>query len=164
VIDVSAPEESEDAEVVLAAAPGGGRDYTLITFEKFVKRESVGGPQSSSTRSSSMKQLRVAMADKTLKTEPRARAKAALIERFAVALQSFALAFIGLPLAVWVRPSGKSVGVIIAFILIMIYHWLLRTGFTMVESGGSAGIFVMFLPNILFVSGGFLLWGKALRS
>lgn len=170
------PDISEILTPANGAGPGEGagegaleagqetRDYTLITFGKFSKRETIGGSEKQTRRSKTMKQLRIAMADQSIKSKPRARAKAAYIERISVAFQSFALAFIGLPLAVWVRPSGKSVGVIVAFILIMIYHWLLRTGFTMVESGGSAGAFVMFLPNILFVSGGFLLWGKALRS
>jgi lipopolysaccharide export LptBFGC system permease protein LptF len=71
---------------------------------------------------------------------------------------------VGLPLAVSVRPSGKSIGVIIAFALILIYEWMLRTGYTMVETDHVLGVFMIFLPNTLFLVAGLFLWRQSLRA
>jgi hypothetical protein len=97
--------------------------------------------------------------------DARREARAEILHRYSNALSVIALAFVGLPLAVWIRPSGKSVGVFLAAALIVLYHLLLETGVTMVESSDSPwGPWLTFSPVAVFGLTGIGLWWRAMRT
>lgn len=163
---VPAPDAPASAPQAPAeAADPANRDYMIVEFDKFTKLESIIAIETDRTYpAQTVPELWDRYHDEDEKDKYRLRAKASVLSRYSLALQSFVLAFLGLPLAVRVRPTGKSVGVLIAFALILVYHWLQRTGFAMVEAEQSLGAFVIFLPNLLFLAGGLVLWRQTLRS
>ena len=59
------------------------------------------------------------------------------------------VALIGIPLAILVRPSGKSVGIGVAFVLIVLYYCGMTYGALLTRNGLAIGPFLMFLPNVL---------------
>lgn len=161
------PEEAaspaEGGKGMAAETKSGGADYAILKFGKLQKSQKLLRDEASTSRH--------AMTIPELTTESREgdsrgsrrRALAEILERYSMAFESLILALIGIPLSVWVRPTGKSVGVVLAFALIMIYHWVLRTGSSMVESGNPLGPLIVFSPNALFAAIGSGLWWRMVR-
>ncbi len=89
--------------------------------------------------------------------------KLELARRTAVPLACVAFVLLGIPLAIFARPSGKSIGVAIALLLVMIYYWMVQWGSGMVEDGHDVGLFIIFLPNILMSGLGLVLFRRAVR-
>lgn len=145
-------------------APSSERQYVVINFGRMRRTEYLGGFDASENRRAYTVPDLMQIMKEAPKERDQLQAKATILERFSGAFQCFVLAFIGLPLAVSVKPSGKSVGIVLAFGLILIYQWILRTGFTMVEANHPLGVFVIFLPNLLFIAAGLFLWRQSLRA
>ena len=102
--------------------------------------------------------------DPEARDKKRNEARAVILQRYSISLQSLVMAFIGIPLAIRVRPTGKSVGALLAFGLILVYHWLMRTGFSVVDSGHLAlGTLVTFSPNLLYAAIGAVLWWRVIN-
>jgi lipopolysaccharide export LptBFGC system permease protein LptF len=79
--------------------------------------------------------------------------------RISVALACFAFVLIGVPLAVYIRPSGKAVGISIAFALFMVYYGFLYSGVHLIRNGLPIGTFLVFLPiGLLLVLGAVFLY------
>lgn len=144
--------------------PQAERQYVVLNFGRMRRTEYLGGFDADENRRAQTVPDLMRIMEEAPKEREQLRAKATILERFSGALQCFVLAFIGLPLAVSVKPSGKSIGIILAFGLILIYQWILRTGFTMVENDHPLGVFVIFLPNLLFLTAGLFLWRQSLRA
>jgi lipopolysaccharide export LptBFGC system permease protein LptF len=70
-------------------------------------------------------------------------------QRFSISLACLAFVLIGVPLAVYIRPSGKSIGISIAFLLIMGYYGVWHYGASLTRGGLWFGPAVIFLPNVL---------------
>ena len=70
---------------------------------------------------------------------------------------------IGVPLAVYIRPSGKAVGVSISFALFMVYYGFHYTGVHLVSKGLAIGPFVVLLPIVLLVGVGAVLLYRLVR-
>ncbi|MBN1868244.1 LptF/LptG family permease [Candidatus Sumerlaeota bacterium] len=70
-------------------------------------------------------------------------------QRYSISLACIAFVLIGVPLAVYIRPSGKSIGISIAFLLIMAYYGVWHYGAQLVRGGVWFGPTVVFLPNVL---------------
>lgn len=141
------------------------RDYVRVRFGKMTKSEHLAS--SGSRRNFQLRttpDLREAAADARLPLRSRTRARATILERYSMAFECFVLAFFGLPLALTIRPTGKSVSVLLAFGLILVYHWLIRTGYSMVESDHPIGEIMIFLPNVLFALLGSGLWWRVLNK
>lgn len=98
------------------------------------------------------------------KQKDRGDARRELIQRYSISLASFVFFLVGIPLAIWVKPSGKSWGILLAIGLMLAYHLLSNTGLYMVQYGKPLGILVAFSPNLLFVVLGAGLWWHAVRS
>lgn len=164
-----AQQESEDLGVSATVKSEGApapqeRDYAVLKFGKFSKTESIGAPtDNKNLRMMTMPELRAQYNDLSQKTSARFRAKATFWERLSMSLESFIFAFIGLPLAVRVRPTGKSIGIVLAFALILVYHWLMRTGYSLIEVDSPFGLAVIFSPNLLFAAIGCFLWWRVIR-
>jgi lipopolysaccharide export LptBFGC system permease protein LptF len=75
---------------------------------------------------------------------------AATYQRISISLACFAFVLIGVPLAIYIRPSGKSVGISVAFGLLLVFYGFLYSGEHLTRSGSLAlGPFFMFLPIVL---------------
>lgn len=92
------------------------------------------------------------------------QARRELTQRLSISLASFVFFLIGIPLAIWVRPSGKSWGILLAIGLMLIYYVILSAGLIMVESNKPFGIVVAFSPNLLYLFLGAGLWRHTVRS
>ena len=97
-------------------------------------------------------------------TRDRGKARRELTQRYSLSLASFVFILIGIPLAIWVRPSGKSWGILMAVGLMLIYYVILNAGLGMVEYDKSFGYLVSFSPNLLFLALGAGLWWQSVRS
>ncbi|MBI3737004.1 LptF/LptG family permease [Candidatus Sumerlaeota bacterium] len=161
--------KSEDAQTSPALQEkekkkGRDRDYAIIEFSKLTKVETAGLSEASgSWRTKTVPELLTIMRDEKLESNQRQKAKATLLERYSLALSSLIFAFIGLPLAIWIRPTGKSIGIVVAAGVIFVYHLMVRTGNTMVSADQAFGTIVIFAPNVLFAAIGSGLWWRAIR-
>jgi lipopolysaccharide export LptBFGC system permease protein LptF len=143
------------------------RDYAVVSFGKLSKSETVGDSEDlTEGRAQTTPDLLAVSRDEDAKDRDRGRALATVLERYAGSLQCLVLAFIGLPLAVWIRPSGKSIGVVFAFALILVYYLMMRTGKSMIENDpdGTLGRYMIFSPVLLFLAAGAVLWRRMIRT
>lgn len=83
--------------------------------------------------------------------------RVALLQRFSNPLACLALILIGMPLAVYIRPSGKSAGFGISFGLLFVYYLLMKWGASLGEVNHPLTSFAIFSPNILLGSIGCVL-------
>lgn len=72
-----------------------------------------------------------------------------IYQRFSIPLSCLAFVLIGIPLALIIRPSGKSTGFAISFGLLFIYFVILKWGSTLLDQGYPFAWLAMFSPNIL---------------
>ncbi|HBF33525.1 TPA: hypothetical protein DDW35_03060 [Candidatus Sumerlaeota bacterium] len=131
-----------------------------------------------------LKQLRVAMhkakadmatmsdedkaALKKKRRNPAGSIQAELDKRISFSLATFCFVLIGLPLAIYVKPSGKASGIGIAFGLIMAYYGFMHYGVvltrqTVVGHSLTFGIFMTFLPNIILAFLGLFMMRATIR-
>ncbi len=94
----------------------------------------------------------------------RNRFKVELAERTAIPLSCLAFVLLGIPLAIFTRPSGKSIGITIAFLLVLIYYWMIKWGSGLAEEGHNLGLVIIFLPNFLMAGLGLILLRRAVRQ
>lgn len=140
------------------------RDYLVINFDETTKTLVQEAMLDKQHRALSNAQLRQVWHDKEVKDEKRAKAHRELVERHTITLASLVFVLLGVPLAIWIKPSGKSWGILLAISLMLVYYILMKMGLTMVESEKPFGVFVAFLPNILLLLMGAGLWRQSLRS
>jgi lipopolysaccharide export system permease protein len=91
-------------------------------------------------------------------------ARRELVERYALSLAFFIFTLLAIPMAIWIKPSGKSWGILLAIGLMLFYYVFMKVGGSMVEIGHPMGVVVAFLPNLLFTLLGAGLWWHNLRS
>jgi lipopolysaccharide export LptBFGC system permease protein LptF len=102
--------------------------------------------------------------DKKKGSKSKLAPKRELVERHALALAFFVFALMAIPLAIWIKPSGKSWGILLAIAMMLIYYVFMKIGGSMVEIGHPLGVVVAFSPNLLFTLLGAGLWRHTLRS
>jgi lipopolysaccharide export LptBFGC system permease protein LptF len=78
-------------------------------------------------------------------------------QRFSIPLACIAFALIALPLAVFVRPTGKAIAFGISFFLILTYYGLLQYGIALCGTGSRLGPVAIFFPNLLLAAIGSVL-------
>jgi lipopolysaccharide export LptBFGC system permease protein LptF len=83
-------------------------------------------------------------------------------QRVSISLACLSFVLIGLPLAIYIKPSGKSIGVAIAFGLIMAYYGVMHYGVVLTRQqsgwGPELGPYIILLPNVvLALVGGVLI-------
>jgi lipopolysaccharide export LptBFGC system permease protein LptF len=79
-----------------------------------------------------------------------------LYKRISLSLATFCFVLIGLPLAIFVKPSGKAFGISIAFGLLLAYYGFMQFGIVLSRQdnllhGITFGNIMIFLPNIVLV-------------
>jgi lipopolysaccharide export system permease protein len=173
---------SADAELLLKLANGsvhvldanpGERDYTVLTFKTAERRmfEKSRIERHNETAGNAELLERIEYWRTAPETGGGRRAqerigalRKELWQRRSIWPASFVFALVGIPLAIWVRPSGKSWGILIAIGLMLVYYVILQMGLTMVQEFQPAGILVALLPNLVYGLLGAALWLQTLRS
>jgi lipopolysaccharide export system permease protein len=84
-------------------------------------------------------------------------------ERYSIPLACLAFALIAIPLAVYVRPTGKAIAFAISFLLILLYYGLQQYGSAVAKSGSPLGVYSIFLPNVLLMGAGSVLLYRMIR-
>ena len=97
------------------------------------------------------------------KQRKRRKLLAALARKTAIPLACLTFVMLAIPLAILVKPSGKSASVAICFGLILLNYWVIEMGGALAEDGVAIGFFVIFLPNLLMGIGGLALFRRAVR-
>ncbi len=83
--------------------------------------------------------------------------RVALLQRFSNPLACLAFIIIGIPLAIYIRPSGKSAGFAISFGLLFFYYLLMKWGASLGEVGHPLAPLAIFSPNIILIAIGSVL-------
>jgi lipopolysaccharide export LptBFGC system permease protein LptF len=141
-------------------------NYNIVEFEGLTKgirprmSKTEDGVYEKSPREMSVGELR-----RQIKERPKpARFRVELFQRFSIPLACIAFALIAIPLAVYVRPTGKAVAFAISFLLILLYYGLLNYGVSLGRTGSSFASLAIFFPNILLaLVGSFLLYRMVMR-
>lgn len=168
-IEVGAADAPTSASIALGeggSPPRGADQYLRMRFGEIMMAESF---DASSQRRKKRTVMTVPELELMHETDAdltdRRAARAEILRRFSISLSTLALAFIGLPLAVWMRPSGKSVGLFLAAALILVYNQILTYGVALAEESDSVWAQVsVFAPNIAFGLIGLGLWWRAMRA
>jgi lipopolysaccharide export system permease protein len=85
------------------------------------------------------------------------KARVALLQRFSNPLACLTFILIGMPLAIYIRPSGKSVGYALSFGLLFLYYLLMKWGSSLGEVGHPLSALAIFSPNLVLGSMGCIL-------
>lgn len=85
------------------------------------------------------------------------KARVTLLQRFSNPLACLTFILIGMPLAIYIRPSGKSVGYAVSFGLLFLYYLLMKWGSSLGEVGHPLAFLAIFSPNLLLGSIGCIL-------
>lgn len=147
-----------------AAASPELRDYVVISFDQLEKQlfPELQTNEIHDTRTSG--QLRAIMADPERDEETRGKAAKTYWERITISLAAFVFVVMGIPLAIWIRPSGKSWGILLAVGLMLIYYVLIQMGLSVIEMNRPQGVPMTLMPNCLFLLLGGVLWWRTLRA
>ncbi|MBX7247346.1 MAG: LptF/LptG family permease [Candidatus Sumerlaeaceae bacterium] len=147
--------------------------YNIVHFETFTKGErprlekAEDGELKKSPKEMSVAELRqnrVEVPEFPKKLREYNRMGVELYQRFSIPLACIAFALIAIPLAVYVRPTGKAVAFAMAFLLIFVYYGLLNYGSTLGNMGNKFGPVAIFLPNVLLSGvGSFLLYRMVMK-
>jgi lipopolysaccharide export system permease protein len=87
-----------------------------------------------------------------------------LLQRFSNPMACLAFILIGMPLAIYIKPSGKSMGFAISFALLFFYYLLMKWGSSWGEMGHPLTPLAVFAPNIVLGSLGCILIYKQTRK
>jgi lipopolysaccharide export LptBFGC system permease protein LptF len=156
------------------------REYTVLTFagmQKWLHKDAVLERASKTQTNAELREVLasngglgpVISADQDAHTIHKAHdamngARRELMERRAISLASLVFALIAIPLAIWIKPSGKSWGILLAIGLMLVYYILMKMGLSMVEMNKPMGGLVTFSSNILFLALGLGFWWHTVRS
>jgi lipopolysaccharide export system permease protein len=81
--------------------------------------------------------------------------------RLAFPFACFVFAFIGIPLGLQNRRSGKSMGFFLCIATLLIYYVFLAIGKALGQQGTISPALSMWLPNLFFIAAGIYLFKKA---
>jgi LPS export ABC transporter permease LptG/LPS export ABC transporter permease LptF len=87
--------------------------------------------------------------------------RAAFLElnyRLALPAATVVLAWVGIPLGLFSRKGGKSMGVMITVLLVFVYYMLMAGGLSFAKQGKVSPLAGLWLPNLLFAAAGFLIF------
>ena len=87
-----------------------------------------------------------------------------LAKRFSLPLACISVILLAIPLAIFIKPSAKTLGFAVALALIFIYYILLEWGAKMALSGHPWGVPLTFLPNLLLGGIGVVFMRRTLQQ
>jgi lipopolysaccharide export system permease protein len=160
----------EDGSVHLLETERAGNEYVVISFDRAQRRMYEETRLDKQHHTIGTAQLVQRIAEEVALDLPGREGdtigtlRKELWQRRSIWLASFVFSLVGIPLAIWVRPSGKSWGILIAIGLMLVYYVFLQMGLSMVQNSQPAGVAVTLMPNALYGLIGALLWWHTLRS
>lgn len=78
-------------------------------------------------------------------------------QRMSIPLACIAFALVAIPLAIYVRPTGKAIAFAIAFFVILLYYGLLNYGISLGSTGHPMAPMAIFMPNVVLSAVGIVL-------
>jgi lipopolysaccharide export LptBFGC system permease protein LptF len=108
-----------------------------------------------------LRELARALSEQSLSAKNRSKLRNELGERCSLPFACFVFVLIGLPLAGRNVRTGRSYGLVLAFMTITLYYVLLMAGQTLVERELAHPILGNWLPNIVLGSAGIVLYARA---
>ncbi len=87
-----------------------------------------------------------------------------LFQRLSIPMACVAFVLLGIPLALIIRPSGKSAGFALSFALLFLYFVMLKWGSTLIEERSGSFWIAIFLPNIILGAIGSILMYFEIRK
>lgn len=87
-----------------------------------------------------------------------------LHQRIVLPMAPLLFALIGVPLSIQSRRSGKGSGFALALVISLVYYFFLSGAKTMGEEGLLPPALAMWLPNLIFLAGGLLLFHQAAQE
>jgi lipopolysaccharide export LptBFGC system permease protein LptF len=109
-------------------------------------------------------ELHKALKQPRIREGDRNKVRNQLAQRYSIPLACVAFVLIGMPLAIYIRPSGKSVGFAVSFGLLFIYYLMLKWGTSLGEEGYRLATLAIFSPNILLGAVGCVLIRRSLKK
>lgn len=139
---------------------GRGGNYQLINFGEYVM--TLGGAAQSAgitlnELDMGIGQLRRTIADPATTAMNRLKMRIELQNRFAIPFAALVFAVVAVPLGMQNRRSGKSAGFSTSIAVLLAYYVLLSLLRTLAERGNLPPALAVWLPNIIFLSLGWLL-------
>ena len=84
--------------------------------------------------------------------------------RWALAFSPIVLALCGIPLGIVLEKGGRAIGFGVSLGMLFVYYLLLVTGLNISEKGYVQPGFILFLPNIVMLIVGLLLWRRMVKK
>lgn len=123
-----------------------------------------GGEYVKRPKEMTMGELHKALKQPHIREGDRNKVRNQLAQRYSIPLACVAFVLIGMPLAIYIRPSGKSVGFAVSFGLLFIYYLMLKWGTSLGEEGYRLATLAIFSPNLLLGAVGCVLIRRSLKK
>jgi len=139
---------------------GKKEGYRMASFGEYVMTMANPGRNGAIGRNEqdmAIAELRHQIADPNLAPEQRLKMRAELHSRYAFPVAALVFAVVAMPLGIQNRRSGKSAGFSASIAILLAYYVLLSLLRTLAEKGTLPPGLAMWLPNLIFLSAGWLL-------
>ncbi len=139
------------------------QDYRLISFQEYLLTVDPGEAifPLRTELDMNIKELITGIRAEQLVPQLRLKMATELHSRFAFPFATFVFAILAVPLGLSNRRSGKGAGFTISILIILSYYILLSFLRTMAEKGQIQPYLAIWLPNLVFLSAGILLFRMA---
>ncbi len=140
--------------------------YRLVSFAEYllVARPGKSPPLVRSEQDMTLPELLQAARDQQGGGQSRNKALTELHSRFAFPVAAVVFAILAVPLGVSNRRSGKGAGFTASILILLVYYVLLSFLRTLAEKGGLPPAVALWLPNLLFLLVGLLLFRLAVQE
>lgn len=140
-------------------AAGKGNEYRLIAFGEYTMTvgDQGGALIGRSEQDMGVTELRGQIDNKATPVQARLKMLSELHGRYAFPFASLVFAFIGVPLGIQNRRSGKSAGFSVSIGILLVYYLMLSLLRTLAEKGTVPPFIALWLPNMIFMGLGWYL-------
>jgi lipopolysaccharide export system permease protein len=139
---------------------GGAGNYRMASFGEYVMTLANPGRNGATGRNEQdmgIAELRQQIANPALPPGQRLKMQAELQSRFAFPVAALVFAVVATPLGIQNRRSGKSAGFSTSIAILLVYYILLSFLRTLAEKGTLPPVLALWLPNMTFLTLGWLL-------
>lgn len=140
-------------------ATGKGNEYRLVAFGEYIMivGDQGGALLGRNEQDMGVAELRSQIDNKATPVQARLKMLSELHGRYAFPFASLVFAFIGMPLGIQNRRSGKSAGFSVSIGILLIYYLMLSLLRTLAEKGSVPPFIALWLPNMTFLGLGWYL-------
>jgi lipopolysaccharide export system permease protein len=140
-------------------AAGKASEYRLIAFGEYTMTvgDQGGALLGRNEQDMGIAELRGQIENKAIPVQARLKMLSELHGRYAFPFASLVFAFIGVPLGIQNRRSGKSAGFSVSIGILLVYYLMLSLLRTLAEKGSIPPFIALWLPNMIFMGLGWYL-------